>query len=179
MNYNELPSRGKSTSDGEKTRDCHCGGRCYVFYDESERYHVECERCGEVAKYKTNSADKAIKVWNSKKKTFDEMIRDRELTNAARLMAKGYYESGKMGYTRKLLIENLADKVDSLEQIWIPVGESLPKCDKYGEVDVLVCMDDEFIATANYVKNEGFELWAESGKVTHWMPLPAPVRKIK
>jgi len=50
------------------------------------------------------------------KKTFEEMINAGELTNAARLMAKEYCESGKMGHTRKVLIENLAEDVDSLEQ---------------------------------------------------------------
>lgn len=114
-----------------------------------------------------------------KKKTFDELVRDGKLTDAARCFAKQYYDSGKMGYTRKLLVEQLADKVDHLEQGWIPVCKRLPKCDKYGEANVLVCMDDEFIATATYVKNEGFELWAESGEVTHWMPLPAPPKKDK
>jgi hypothetical protein len=61
---------------------------------------------------------------------------------------------------------------------WIPVSERLPECDKrYGETNVLVCMDDEFIATATYVKNKGFELWAESGDVTYWMPLPEPPKE--
>jgi|GEM_PF-6090056 len=35
-------------------------------------------------------------------------------------------------------------------------------------------MDDGFIATATYVESKGFELWIESGEVTHWMPLPEP-----
>lgn len=34
--------------------------------------------------------------------------------------------------------------------------------------------DDEFIATATYVKDEGFELWADSGEVIAWMPMPTP-----
>jgi hypothetical protein len=55
------------------------------------------------------------------KPIFDELIYRRELTNAARFLAKEYYESGKMGYTRKSLIEQLADKVDRLEQGWIPI----------------------------------------------------------
>ena len=83
MDYEELGSRGKITSDGEITRNCLCGGRCYVFYDESERYHVECEHCGEIAKFKANSTDKAIKKWNNKEKTFDGMIKDKEYTNAS------------------------------------------------------------------------------------------------
>ena len=64
MNYDQLPSRGKVTSDGEYTKPCWCSGRCYVFYDENENYHVECENCGVVVRYKTNSADWAIKMWN-------------------------------------------------------------------------------------------------------------------
>jgi len=60
---------------------------------------------------------------------------------------------------------------------WISVKDRLPKCDKYGEAYVLVCMDDEFIATTTYIKKDGFELWADSGEVTHWMPLPEPPQR--
>ena len=113
-----------------------------------------------------------------KKDTFDEMITKGKLTDAARFFAKEYYNSGKMGHTRKLLIEQLANKVDSLEKAWIPVSERLPKCDKrYGDVNVLVCMDDEFISSATYDKNNGWELWADAGEVTHWMPLPEPPKE--
>lgn len=38
-------------------------------------------------------------------------------------------------------------------------------------------MDDEFIATATYDKDNGWELWAESGEITHWMPLPEALRE--
>jgi len=59
---------------------------------------------------------------------------------------------------------------------WIPTSERLPEVDKYGEAYVLVCMDDEFIATTTYVKDKGFELWADSGEVIAWMPLPEPYK---
>ncbi|HBC94804.1 MAG TPA: hypothetical protein DCZ10_18380 [Pelotomaculum sp.] len=66
INYDKLPSRGKETSDGEKTKNhgISCGGRCYVFYDENRWYRVECEKCGTLVKYRTNSLDLAIKIWN-------------------------------------------------------------------------------------------------------------------
>jgi len=66
MIYEKLPSRGKVTSDGEKTKNHYseCGGRCYVFYDENKQYHVECEKCGTVAIYSAPSMDFAIKMWN-------------------------------------------------------------------------------------------------------------------
>jgi len=66
-NYDELPSRGKITSDGEKIANHHgqYGGRCYMFYDEKGRYRVECEECGTVARFKTSSLDLAIKTWNN------------------------------------------------------------------------------------------------------------------
>lgn len=66
INYDKLPSRGKEASDGEKTKNhgISCGGRCYVFYDENRWYHVECEKCGTLVKYRTNSLDLAIKIWN-------------------------------------------------------------------------------------------------------------------
>lgn len=66
VNYDKLPPRGKVTSDGQKTKNHgkSCGGRCYVFYDENRRYRVECEKCGTLAKFQTNSLDLAIKIWN-------------------------------------------------------------------------------------------------------------------
>lgn len=58
------------------------------------------------------------------------------------------------------------------KRTWVSVKERLPVVDKYGDVNVIVCMDDGFIASATYDKNNGWELWADSGEVTHWMPLP-------
>ncbi len=60
---------------------------------------------------------------------------------------------------------------------WIPISERLPEVDKYGEAYVLVCMDDEFIATATYDEDNGFERWSDSGEVIAWMPLPEPYQE--
>ena len=57
---------------------------------------------------------------------------------------------------------------------WINVKSKLPKVDKYGDVSVLVHMDDGFISSATYDKNTGWELWADAGEVTHWMYHPEP-----
>lgn len=57
---------------------------------------------------------------------------------------------------------------------WISISDKLPTCDEYGEVNVLVCMDDDFMAVTTFTEDEGFILWAESGEVTHWQPLPQP-----
>lgn len=46
--------------------------------------------------------------------------------------------------------------------------------ERYGDIEVLVHMDDGFIATATYDKQNGWELWADAGEVTHWQPLPTP-----
>lgn len=106
---------------------------------------------------------------------FDDLIKSGKFTTAARHFAKEYYQNCKMGHTRKLLIEKLADLVDEYEKGWVSVKKKLPKChEKFEDVDVLVCLDDGFVGTATYVKNKGFELWAESGEVTYWRPLPAP-----
>jgi Lar family restriction alleviation protein len=59
---------------------------------------------------------------------------------------------------------------------WIPVSERLPKLDETGYAYVLVSMDDEFVATTNYTRDEGFRLWAYSGEVVAWMPLPEPYK---
>ena len=73
-------------------------------------------------------------------------------------------------------IESLQAEIKQLqeERRWIPVAERLPNVDEYGDVNVLCCMDDGFIASATYDKNNGWELWDESGEVTHWMELPQP-----
>lgn len=56
---------------------------------------------------------------------------------------------------------------------WISIDEKLPTVDpRYGDIDVLAHMDDGFIATTTF--SGDWELWAESGEVTHWMLLPNP-----
>lgn len=64
INYDELNSRGKVTADWERVKDHSCGGRCWIEYDESRQYRVECEKCGTVSKVTTTSLDNAIRLWN-------------------------------------------------------------------------------------------------------------------
>lgn len=77
------------------------------------------------------------------------------------------------GYTRDNAIDKLGRYEDTElepEEIgkWIPVNIKVPKNDTL----VLVCFDDGFITSVNY---EGdWELWADAGEVTAWMPLPKP-----
>lgn len=58
---------------------------------------------------------------------------------------------------------------------WIPVEERLPKTED-GYAHVMVSMDDGFVCTTDYTDDDGFELWADSGEVFAWMPLPEPYR---
>lgn len=58
---------------------------------------------------------------------------------------------------------------------WIPVEERLPKTED-GYAHVMVSMDDGFVCTTDYTDNDGFELWADSGEVLAWMPLPESYR---
>lgn len=58
---------------------------------------------------------------------------------------------------------------------WIPVEERLPETED-GYVHVMVSLDDGFVCTTDYTDNDGFELWADSGEVIAWMPLPEPYR---
>ena len=62
---------------------------------------------------------------------------------------------------------------------WISVEDRLPTLDETGYTYVLVQMNDEFITATDYTRNEGFGLWKDSGKVTHWMPLPEPYKEEK
>ena len=60
---------------------------------------------------------------------------------------------------------------------WISVKDRLPE----REDDYLVCFEDGFIATTSYKANENgetdWELWADSGEPTHWMPLLEPPKE--
>lgn len=55
---------------------------------------------------------------------------------------------------------------------WIPVTERLPK----NETRALVTFEDGFVAATEYYDN-GWDLWADSGDVVAWMPLPEPYRE--
>lgn len=57
---------------------------------------------------------------------------------------------------------------------WVPVEEQLPKLGEDGYAHVMVSMDDGFVTVTNYTRDDGFALWAESGEVVAWMPLPEP-----
>src|SRR5699024_10272089 len=54
---------------------------------------------------------------------FDQLIKNGELVKTARLFAKEGYENGEFGFTRKLLIESLANRVESLEKEKVGMAE--------------------------------------------------------
>ena len=108
FNYEAMPTRNKETSLGIKMRKCECSGRTYLLYEENENYRVVCESCNREYKFKGSSIDGSILYWNNLPKDFDGLLRCGELAAAARLFADDYYKQGKMGHTRKLLIEELA-----------------------------------------------------------------------
>lgn len=56
---------------------------------------------------------------------------------------------------------------------WIPIEERLPK-----DGDYLCSFDDGFITRVSFVDGD-WELWAESGEVIAWQPLPNPYVKEK
>lgn len=47
---------------------------------------------------------------------FDQLVKDGKLTQAAKYIAWEYYANGKMGHTRKTVIEELAEKVEEQEE---------------------------------------------------------------
>lgn len=108
-------------------------------------------------------------------KTFDELVKEGALTKAVRLFAKEYYEIGRMGYTRKMVIEEIADRLDRLEKKsqWIPIEKKLPRKGTY----VLASFDDGFVSAVEFA--DDWELWADSGEVIAWQPLPKAYKKSK
>lgn len=55
---------------------------------------------------------------------------------------------------------------------WASVQEKLPSKNEY----VIACFDDGFITGVEYTND--WELWADSGEVVAWMPLPKPYKGI-
>lgn len=59
---------------------------------------------------------------------------------------------------------------------WIPVSERLPEDDGM----YIACFDDDFITAVMYITDrqgaQDWELWADSGEVVAWMPLPEPYK---
>lgn len=48
---------------------------------------------------------------------FDQLIREGRDTDAVRLFARQYYEGGKMGHTRMLLLVRVADELDERREL--------------------------------------------------------------
>ena len=46
---------------------------------------------------------------------FDELMREQRHTDALRLFARTYYDSGKIGHTRMILMVRMADENDRLK----------------------------------------------------------------
>lgn len=73
---------------------------------------------------------------------------------------------------------SMADALAYIRQLesqapkWISVEEMLPDGE---ENRYLIRMDHGFIDTA--IWDGEWELWADAGEVTHWMPLPKPPKE--
>lgn len=58
--FKGLPSRAKAG-----LKKCPCGGETAMFYDEEERYRVECAECDFVIKFRANSWERAKDKYNN------------------------------------------------------------------------------------------------------------------
>ena len=72
--------------------------------------------------------------------------------------------------------ENLVYLTEKMNHRWILVSERLPEDDGM----YIACFDDDFITAVMYITDrqgaQDWELWADSGEVVAWMPLPEPYK---
>lgn len=84
MKYDDMPNRGKATSDGEPTAKCSRFSRCSVIYQEDKLYQVFSEKYGVVWSTIANSMDQAIRRWNTMQ------FEKRMIRNAMNYMSKAH-----------------------------------------------------------------------------------------
>ncbi len=60
---------------------------------------------------------------------FDGLIREGRDTDAVRLFARTYYESGRMGHTRMTLLVRIADENDRLQKVVEAALKIIAGCD--------------------------------------------------
>jgi len=94
-------------------------------------------------------------------KTIDEVLKC--LKSDCRGCERENYASCEVNSYTIELLEELAQA-----KKWISCKEEMPQKHTF----VLACFDDGFITGVEFA--DDWELWAESGEVTHWMLLPAP-----
>ncbi len=64
---------------------------------------------------------------------FDDLICEGRDTDAMRLFARTYYENGKIGHTRLMLLVRVADENDRLHKVVEAAEETLLMCDNAGD----------------------------------------------
>ena len=93
---------------------------------------------------------------------FDNLIRQGEDIKAIRYFAKEYYDNGKMGHTRKLLIERVAERAEKAEaevarlRQFIRLGSLKDTCHR--------CRDNDTPCISCDIKKEIKELEGERGE---------------
>ncbi len=74
---------------------------------------------------------------------FDDLIREGRDTDALRLFARTYYENGKMGHTRLMLLVRIADESDSLQaeldRLQVALKATIAEKEKYKRAFEEVC----------------------------------------
>lgn len=81
------------------------------------------------------------------------------------VLEKNFYGIGGVEVLKQIINEQ--PKVGE----WIPFNKKEPK----EEGLYLCCFDDGFITTVEY-ENEDWNLWADSGEVVAWQPIPEPFK---
>jgi len=110
----------------------------------------------------------------------DNLLKERRFTDAVRYLAKELYKSGKTGYTRKMVLDELAERVDRYEK-W----ESIKVKPKIKGKHYLVISKLNLAHGGTLEDNQGdikrnmkvayYDITGQFNEphVTHWRHLPA------
>lgn len=96
------------------------------------------------------------------KNSFDDLIRSGDDVGALRYLADEYYKNGKMGHTRKLLLERVADTMETMQadrESYQQVKKALSR-EGFDDIETMISRYKQVMIDSNEIdiaKNEEIE----------------------